>query len=89
MSVRAKFRCMEIAKVYSRTDERGVDVFHYNVRLLPVLYGKKGSYGVPENAVFYAATPSGEIVMQVVADLAASQFRPGKSYFVDFTEADD
>lgn len=89
MSVRAKFRCMDVTKSYSRTDENGVDVFHYGVRMLPVLYGKKGFHGVPENAVFYAATPSGEIVMQVVAESAADQFRPGKSYFVDFTEADD
>jgi hypothetical protein len=88
--VRAKFRCIEVGKKYSHTGEDGKDVFHTNVRLLPVFCNKRGGYDPPEeNKAFYAATPSGEIVLSVVSEAAGSQFDPGKSYYVDFTPAED
>lgn len=88
MSVRAKFRCMEVGTAYSHTDQEGNDQFTCNVRLLPVYQDKRGGYNPPEeNKLFYAATPSGEITMRVVNPDAAKQFTPGKCYYVDFTEA--
>lgn len=87
MSVRAKFRCMSVGKQYSYTDAENNDVFHYSVRLLPVLGNKRGHGFSEENKKFYAATPSGEIEMSMVSETAIALFEPGKSYYVDFTEA--
>lgn len=49
------------------------------------IYGKGG-----ENEAFTKATPSGECWMQIDANApAANFFKPGKKYYVTFTEAPD
>jgi hypothetical protein len=53
------------------------------VRLSPVYGGVEG-----ENAKFWSATPSGKIEMQVMNQPAAEMFKPGQSYYVDFTPAE-
>lgn len=89
MPVRAKFRCLEVTKRYSHTDGEGVDISTYRVKLAPVLANKKHPYGdVPENKLFFAQTPSGEMEMSLVSEGTASFFEPGKAYYLDFTEAD-
>lgn len=35
---------------------------------------------------FWEATPNGEIKMQITNPEAAQQFKPGKEFYVDFTE---
>lgn len=87
--VRAKFRCMESTRKYVST-RGGVDYFEYQIRLLPVMEKVKGGGYDPteENKKFFAATPSGEITLNVVAESAGKSFVPGQAYYVDFTPAD-
>ncbi len=42
---------------------------------------------LPEDQKFSAATPSGRIEMLVDNPPARAFFKPGKAYYVDFTEA--
>lgn len=52
---------------------------------LGAVYGKEG-----ENKDFSDATPSGECWMQISEGRAAAEFfKPGKNYYVTFTEAPD
>jgi len=52
---------------------------------LGAIYGKGG-----ENEAFTKATPSGECWMQIDANAPAAEFfKPGKRYYVTFTEAPD
>ena len=97
MSVRAKFRCLEVTKRFSHTEAPSVhngnapehDVFNYRVKLVPVFGTKKGaSADCQENKAFYAATPSGEFTLEMLSETAAASFRPGQAYYIDFTEAD-
>lgn len=97
MSVRAKFRCLEVTRRYSHTEVPSVhngnaperDVFQYRVKLAPVFGSKTGrSSKCPENEAFYAATPCGEIELTTVSASAAEAFIPGQAYLVDFTPAD-
>lgn len=43
----------------------------------------------PEDKRFQKATPWGEIVMNVDNPAALAFFKPGKKYYVDFTEVPD
>lgn len=99
MPIRAKFRCLEVAKRYSHTTAAGiradghvydaVDVFNYRVKLAPVMGKKSGTYDpCEENKKFFAATPSGEIEMTMVSEAAAAAFTPGQAYYIDFTPTD-
>lgn len=89
--MRAKFRCLEVTHRYSHTSDPGtpgeIDHRHYRVKLAPV-YANKNGATCEENKRFYAATPSGELVMEVVSAAAAAHFTPGRAYYIDFTEAD-
>ena len=96
-TIRAKFRCIEVTKRYSHTEQPNVhngnapehDVFHYRVKLLPVYGDKKGSgVSCPENKEFYAATPCGDFALETVSERAAASFTPGQAYYVDFTPAE-
>ena len=40
-----------------------------------------------DNKAWSAATPSGQITMQIKNDIAAEQFAPGQEWFVDFRPA--
>lgn len=42
-----------------------------------------------ENRLFWQATPSGELKLQMVNPEAWSQFEMGKAYYLDFSEAPD
>lgn len=44
--------------------------------------------GTPENQRFFAATPSGEIKLQMVSAEAAAAFELGQAYYVDFIKAE-
>ena len=71
MAVRAKF------KVESRTETTD----GYKVVLKPVTGGS------PENESFFKYTPYGSIEIGTINAAAGAQLVPGKSYYVDFTEA--
>lgn len=43
---------------------------------------------IPEDQRYSKATPCGEVWMQVDNPLALAQFTPGKTFYVDFTEAE-
>lgn len=73
MTVRAKFKVLQVTE-----SEGGMKT----VRLHPVTSGS------PENAEFYKYTPGGSIDLSTLNPAAASQFVPGKSFYVDFTPAD-
>lgn len=72
MTVRAKFRCNEV-----KLSEHGAEV-----TLRPVVGNSD------ENARFYKATPGGQIQLSTINEQAASQFKPGRDYYIDFTPAD-
>lgn len=72
MSIRAKF-C--VASVSGSADGS-------EITLNPVYTGSA------ENESFYAATPAGEIRLNVVNPAAAAQFIVGASFYVDFTRAE-
>lgn len=72
MTVRAKFRCDEVTEVAGGLK---------SVRMFPVINGSE------ENKQFFQATPGGLIQLGLMNAEAASQFKPGAEYFVDFTPA--
>lgn len=74
---RAKFVCTEVTKSKYWDPTKGE--FLYSAKLVPVTYGSE------ENLKFFEATPSGSISIGTFTD---EHFIPGKSYYVDFTEAD-
>ncbi len=73
MQVRAKFRCHEVAKTDSGSE---------NVKFGAV-YGKDGS----DNAQWSKFTPSGQLTMSITADGAQGVFVPGREYFLTIEEA--
>lgn len=79
MAVRAKFTCKSITRQQHWDKTKGDLV---TVRLEPV------SSGSPENAAFYAATPSGQIELSTLNAEAGNQFELGQAYYIDFTKAD-
>ncbi len=77
-STRAKFKCMHIMR---GEYEGGGESFE--VVLTPV-----NQYdNTEENRDFWEATPSGKIELVITNKDARKFFTPGKSYYVDFTEA--
>lgn len=70
--VRAKFRCNSV------TDYGGQKSIN-----MTAIGGREG-----ENAHFAKATPSGTLQMNIDADVPASDyFKPGKDYYLEFSEA--
>lgn len=77
MNTRAKVKCSSVEKYENWDKEKA-----------PFLYRAKFgvvSSGSPENAAFFGSTPTGQIELSTVRD---DHFVPGKSYYVDFTEAE-
>jgi hypothetical protein len=74
MTVRAKFKCDEVAQTTSGS----------KVTMSPVYSNDPNS----ENGKFFKWTPFGSIVMGTINPEAAAQFAPGKEFFVDFTVAE-
>ena len=76
-SVVAKFRCISTAKFDFGYDSHQVQA-NFNAE-----YGKEG-----ENKDFTDATPSGTIQINIADGKPAAAFlKPGKKYYVTFTEA--
>lgn len=73
MAVRAKFRCTCIEDYGTSKKVK-----------LSAVYDPAGE---GENARFTKATPSGEMWMTVDNPAASIQFEPGKTYYLDFSEA--
>lgn len=71
MSVRAKFKCDEVKNTVNGA----------SALLFPVTSGS------PENESFFKYTPSGKLELATINPEAAKQFVPGKSYYLDITEA--
>lgn len=80
MTVRSKFMCNEVAKVYNGYGDPAERVkFH------PVY----GSPEKPANAEWSKATPSGSLELYITNPGAHGAFVPGKEYFLDITEASE
>ena len=71
-SVRAKFKVISVTE-----HEAGLKF----VKLAPVTGGS------PENEKFFKYTPSGTIEMGTINPSVAEQFKPGTTFYVDFTPA--
>ncbi|MFP9114334.1 hypothetical protein ACLI1A_10350 [Flavobacterium sp. RHBU_3] len=74
MSVKAKFKCTQVAEnEYNKTAQ------------LSAVY----SHGSDENADFTKLTPAGKIEITIDKDAPASEyFKPGKEYYLVFDEAE-
>lgn len=72
---RAKFRCHNVTE-YGESKK---------VQLSPIY---PGADATEEDKAFWTATPSGSIDMQINNPAAAVQFEVGKTYYVDFSEAE-
>jgi hypothetical protein len=72
--VRAKFTVVEKTETADAS---------FSVRLTPIINGSE------ENKSFYKWTPGGQIQLSTINKDAAEQLQPGKSYYVDFTKAED
>jgi hypothetical protein len=59
------------------------------IRLGAVWEGSTEAQRASENAIFGFWTPSGECAMTIRNPAASAFFKPGKKYYVDFTEAPD
>ncbi len=73
---RCKFVCVVVTK---RAGWKPGQEFVFEAELAPVQGGSS------ENEDFFAATPSGAIHLGL---MQADHFVPGKSYYIDFTEAE-
>jgi hypothetical protein len=58
-----------------------VDRMNKSVYLNPVYSGSE------ENKQFFAATPGGNLSLNVLNQSALDQFEQGKEYYLDFTKA--
>lgn len=80
---RAKFRCTSVRKYESNVwDEEHKTYkpgFNYEYQFMAVTGNSD------ENNLFFASTPSGNLVMSSVRD---DLFVPGKSYYLDFSQAE-
>lgn len=71
--MRAKFRCNSVTDFGTQKQAQ-----------LYAVYGKEG-----ENADFAKATPSGDLKINIDAEVPASNyFTPGKEYYLDFTQVE-
>jgi hypothetical protein len=78
--VRAKFTVQRVERTLHWDRSKGE---LQTIVLSPV------SDGSGENKKFFEATPSGEIKLGTVNAEAAAAFELGKSYYVDFTKAEE
>jgi hypothetical protein len=78
MTVRAKF----VVQTITQSQGWGNNPRIWTVRLTPT-----SGAGAPENAAFYAATPSGSIDLSLVSEAVGKEFSIGQAFYVDFTPA--
>lgn len=79
MAVRAKFRCASIEDFGGNSKK---------VKLHAVYPTDAERAEQSENDRFNKATPSGEVWMTIDNPAASIQFEPGRSYYLDFSEAE-
>lgn len=78
MSIRAKFFCNQAARRAETWNNGQLG----NERIeLSVVQG-----GTPEDRVFQAASPGGEVKLEIANPDAMGYFQPGKKYYVTFEE---
>lgn len=53
-----------------------------------VVFGTVYDQNIPEDQRFQQATPSGEARLQIDNPVALEVFKPGKKFYVDFTETE-
>lgn len=75
MSVRAKFNVRSVTMYSNNFGEVELSAIH--------------DTGTPENKRFTKATPNGTLKMGIDNPSALDQFKPGKIFYVDFTEANE
>lgn len=80
MAVRAKLRLSNI-----RTDQWHKDLPPQKTLRFDAQYDDS----IPEDKRFQKATPSGHCELQIDNEAAVAQFEVGKSYYVDFTPAEE
>jgi hypothetical protein len=85
--LKAKFQCQEVTNfpTYDNELKSYVPGGDQKVRLTAVYAGINNI----EDNQFSAATPSGEITMQVSASSAKDFIQPGKKYYVYFEECEN
>jgi hypothetical protein len=76
--VRAKFRVDEVAQVEGWGEHKTLSKI-----TMSAVSGTD-----EENKKFFAATPAGKIEIQTVIPEVASQFDPGREFYVDFSPAE-
>jgi hypothetical protein len=81
--VKAKFVCNGVLPVVNR--EGHVDGYSINFH---AVYNDPDGKQNEENKQYWKLTPGGSINLYTVNENAASQFKAGKQYFVEFTEAE-
>jgi hypothetical protein len=74
--VRAKFKCSHFVQHAGYNGAQGSREYHFDAVCADE---------VDENKRFHKYTPSGKLSMYV--DNHAVQFKPGKSYYIDFSPA--
>lgn len=74
MNVRAKFKCV------------GLNKNSYNPSATQYNFTAVGADGVPENQRYHKYTPNGD--MNITVDNPAVEFVLGKTYYLDFSEAE-
>lgn len=89
MKVRAKFVCMCKTEV-PVWGKDGYDSLATKIDFNPAFASgaADGGNAVEENRIFGKNTPSGSISMTITNQPAADGFKTGRSYYVDFTQAD-
>lgn len=75
---RCKFACTSVNKFVNNNSNRDTVPFVYSAKF-QVVYGNS-----PENAKFFASTPSGSVELNTYS---ADLFVPGQEYFLDFIKA--
>lgn len=96
MMVRAKMQCHGNVGTASM-GQRAPDGGNYNVNTSTAQISLGAVYEnadyekreQSENAIFGMATPCGSVQLSIANPDAAAFFKPGKKYYVDFTEAPD
>lgn len=94
MAVRAKFkyigyesnlynRQIDPAKGYAEDNMEQVEM--RSLKFSPVAAGNDPNH---ENYKFWATSPSGSLTLGTINPAAYSQFKLGKEYYLDFTEAE-
>lgn len=84
MSVVCKMTCHEAPAGEAAQDESVA-----TVRLGAVYQPDEGQRQLPENAVFGKWTPWGEFKAGIGNPAAKQFFKPGKNYYITFTESPD